>query len=84
MIIWQSRICSADIEAVVDHWGQSIVSDLENGGQAPDEDVVQLFEVNCKKLAAEMDLKKGLQFVLKKYICGKYRGKTRSLHLKLG
>ena len=55
MIIWQSRICSADIEAVVDHWGQSIVSDLENGGQAPDEDVVQLFEVNCKKLAAEMD-----------------------------
>ena len=39
-------IFSSEIEAFVDHWGRSIVGDLENGGQADADYVGQLFEVS--------------------------------------
>ena len=35
----------ANIEDIVDCWGQSIVGDLKNGGQDSDEHVSQIFKV---------------------------------------
>ena len=46
MIIRKSRLCLAEIEAFVDHWGRLIVGDLENGGQADAEYLGRIFEVS--------------------------------------
>ena len=40
------RLCSSDIEASVDCWGQLIVGELENCGQASAEHVGRIFEVS--------------------------------------
>ena len=45
MMIRKLRLLPAYIEAFVDRWGQLIIGDLENGGQATDDHVGQLFEV---------------------------------------
>ena len=37
------RLCLEEIEAVVHRWGQYIIGDLENSGQAADEHVGWLF-----------------------------------------
>ena len=39
---------SVDIEDFIYLWGQLIVGDLENGGQAADEHVGRLFQVRLK------------------------------------
>ena len=45
MIIRKLRNFPAEIESFVDSWGQLIVGDLENGGQAATEHVVRILEV---------------------------------------
>ena len=42
MIIRKLTFVLVEIEAFVNCWGQSIVGDLENGGQDADEHVVQI------------------------------------------
>ena len=46
MIIRKLRLFLEGIEDFFDRWGQSIVGDLENGGQASDDHVDRLFEVS--------------------------------------
>ena len=53
MIIRKLRLFLEDIEAYVNCWGQSIVGDLENCGQADAEHIGRLLYVSLKKLAAE-------------------------------
>ena len=45
MIIQKPRVCLADNEDSVDHWGQSVFGNLENSGQTAAENVGLLFEV---------------------------------------
>ena len=46
MIIQKLWLCLADIEAFANSWGQSIVGDLEDGGQDSYDHVGQLFDVS--------------------------------------
>ena len=45
MIIRKSRLCSSDIEAVVNRWDQSIVGDFKYGFEANYEPVSRLFDI---------------------------------------
>ena len=45
MIIRKLRLYLAEIEYLFDHWGQSIVGDLESGGQASADRMGRLFMV---------------------------------------
>ena len=46
MIIRKLRLFLVGIESFIDHLGQSIVGELENGGEAADEHVGHIFEVS--------------------------------------
>ena len=46
MIIQKLRLCLSDIEAFFYLWYQSLVGELENGGQDATDHVVQIFEVS--------------------------------------
>ena len=74
MIIWKSRLCSADIEALIDFWGQLIVGDLGNGGQAADEPMGQIVLGQLKKSAAEKALKEITKMCLQNWT---YVGNTK-------
>ena len=66
MIIQKPRLCLTDIEALVDRWGQSIVGDLEDSGQA-DADHVGRLSRSAKKswLLKRHKKNKVLQYVCK-------------------
>ena len=80
MIIQKLRLFLAEIEAFVDHWGQSIVGDLENVGQAG-----PTFRDQLKKLASEKALKRTNYYNLctKLSVCRKYQGKIIYLNMKV-
>ena len=42
---WEIKTLFAQIEALIDRWGRSIVGKLENGGQAAAEHAGKIFEV---------------------------------------
>ena len=46
MVIRKLVLCSSEIEAFENHWGWSIVGDLENGGQSATEHVEQISDAS--------------------------------------